>query len=85
MSENFETNGVKKLYKVSFKNLRIKKEYKAVKELLKQGVHPINLIEKPTYVSPTIVLVKKSEGRYLIKVSDTSTEIVGVSSRKNEK
>ena len=85
MSENFETKAVKKLCKASLKNPRVKKEYKAVKDLLKKGVHPINLSEKSTYVSPTKVLVKKPEGRYLVEVSDTSAEIVGVSSRTNNK
>lgn len=85
VSENFETNAVKKLCKASLKNPRTKKEYKAVKDLLKQGVHPINLSEKSTYVSPTKVLVKKPEGRYLVEVSDTSAEIVGVSSCTNQK
>lgn len=85
VSENFETKAVKKLYKTSLKNPRLKKEYKAVKDLLKEGVHPVNLSEKSAYVSPTKVLVKKPEGRYLIEVSDTSAEIVGVSSRSSEK
>lgn len=85
VSENFETNAVKKLCKASLKNPRVKKKYKAVKDFLKQGVHPINLSEKSTYVSPTKVLVKKPEGRYLVEVSDTSADIVGVSSRTNNK
>ena len=51
VSENFETNAVKKLSKASLKN-------------------PI---------------VKKPEGRYLVEVSDSSAEIVEVSSPTNEK
>ena len=85
VSENLETKAVKKLYKISLKNPRLKKEYKAVKDLLKEGVHPVNLSKKSAYVSPTKVLVKKPEGRYLVDVSDTNAEIVGVSSRTNEK
>ena len=85
VSENFETKAVKKLCKASLKNPRMKNEYKAVKDLLEQGVHPINLSRKSTYVSPTKVLIKKPEGRYLVEVSDTSAEIVGVSSRTSEK
>lgn len=85
VSERFETNAVKKLYKTSLKNPRLKKEYKAVKDLFKEGVHPVNLSKKSTYVSPTKVLVKKPEGRYLVDVSDTNVEIVGVSSRTNDK
>jgi len=85
VSENLETKAVKKLYKTSLKNPRLKKEYKAVKDLLKEGVHPVNLSEKLAYVSLTKVLVKKPEGRYLVEVSDTSADIVGVSSRTNEK
>ena len=85
VSENFQTKAVKKLSKTSLKNPRLQKEYESVKTLLKEGVHPVNLSEKSTYVSSTKVLVKKPEGRYLIEVSDTSAEIVGVSSRSNEK
>jgi len=85
VSENWETKAVKKLYKTSLKNPRLKKEYKAVKDLLKEGVHPVNLSKRSAYVSPTKVLVKKPEGRYLVDVSDTNAEIVGVSSRTNEK
>mmetsp|Transcript_26841 Transcript_26841/g.44220 ORF Transcript_26841/g.44220 Transcript_26841/m.44220 type:complete len:227 (-) Transcript_26841:1597-2277(-) len=85
VSESFETNAVKKLSKTSLKNPRLQKEYESVKALLKEGVHPVNLSEKSTYVSSTKVLVKKPEGRYLIEVSDTSAEIVGISSRTNQK
>ena len=85
VSENFQIKAVKKLSKTCLKNPRLQKEYQSVKKLLREGVHPVNLSEKSTYVSSTKVLVKKPEGRYLIKVSDTSAEIVGVSSRSNEK
>ena len=85
VSENWGTKAVKKVYETSLKNPRFKKEYKAVKDLLKEGVHPVNLSEKSTYVSSTKVLVKKPEGRYIVDVSDTEAQIVGVSSRKNEK
>lgn len=85
VSENFEIKAVKKLYKASLKNPRLKKKYKAVKDLLKEGVHPVNLSEKSAYVSSTKVLVKKPEGRDLVEVSDNSAEIVAVSSRTNEK
>lgn len=83
--ESFQTKAVKKLAKISLKNTRFQKEYESVKNLLREGVHPVNLSEKSTYVSSDKVLVKKPEGRYLIEVSDTSAEIVGVSSRSNEK
>jgi len=85
VSKNFETKAVQKLYNKSLKNSRVKKEYQAVKDSLSEGVHPINLSEKSVYVSPTKVLVKKPEDRYLIDVSDTNAYIVGVSSRTNEK
>ena len=85
VSESFQTKAVKKLSKTSLKNPRLQKEYKSVKNLIREGVHPTNLSEKSTYVSSTKVLVKKPEGRYLIEVSDTSAEIVGLSSRSNEK
>ena len=70
--ENFETKAMGKLCKVSLKNPRMKKEYKAVTGQLKQGVHPVNLSEKSTYVRSTKILVKKPEGRYLVEVSDAS-------------
>ena len=84
VSENFETNAVKNLSKASLKNPRVKKEYKVIKELIEQGVYPVNLSAKSTYVSPMKVLIKKPEGRYLVEVSDSSVEIAGVSSRKND-
>ena len=85
VSESFQTKAVEKLFKASLKNSRLKKEYKFDKDLLRQKVYPINLSEKSTYVSRTKVLVKKPEGKYLIKVSDTSAKIVEVSSRTNQK
>lgn len=85
VSENFETKAIKKLYKLSLKNPNLKKEYKDVKDLLKKGIHPVNIGKKSTFVSPTKVLVKKPEGRYLVDVSDTDAEIVGVSARTNKK
>jgi hypothetical protein len=85
VSEQFETNAVKNLAKTSLKNPRLKKEYIVVKDLLKEGVHPVNLSEKSTYVSSTKVLVKKAEGRYIVDVSDTHADILAVSSRTNDK
>ena len=63
----------------------MKKEYKAVTGQLKQGVHPVNLSEKSTYVRSTKILVKKPEGKYLVEVSDASAQIIGVSSFTNKK
>ena len=85
VSENLETKAVKKLYNLSLKNPNLKKEYKDVKDLLKKGIHPVNIGKKSTFISPTKVLVKKPEGRYLVDVSDTHAEIVGVSPRTNKK
>ena len=85
VSERFQTKAVKKLSKTCLKNPRLQKEYKSVKDLLRKGVYSTNLSKKSTYVSSTIILVKKPEGRYLMEVSDTSVEIIGVSSRSNEK
>lgn len=85
VSENLETKAVKKLYNLSLKNPNLKKEYKDVKDLLKKGIHPVNIGKKSTFVSSTKVLVKKPEGRYLVDVSDTHAEIVGVSARTNKK
>ena len=64
--ENFETKAVGKLCKTSLKNPRIKKEYKTIADQPKQGVHPVNLSKKSTYVNPTKVLVKTPEGNYLV-------------------
>lgn len=85
VSERFETNAVKNLAKTSLKNPLVKKEYSIVKNLIKKGVHPINISTKSTYVSSTKVLVKKGEGRYLVEVSDTHADIVAVSSSTNTK
>lgn len=85
VSERFETNAVKNLAKTSLKNPRLKKEYRVVKDLLKEGVHPVNLSHKSGYASATKVLVKKPEGRYIVDVSYIHANIVGVSSRTNAK
>ena len=84
-SERFETKAVKNLAKISLKNPRVNKEYLEIKAQIEQGVHPVNLSNKSTYISSTKVLVKKPEGRYIVDVSDTEAQIVGVSSRKNKK
>ena len=73
VSENFKTSAVKKLSNASLKNPRLKKEYKAIKAKIEEGVHPVNLSDKSTYVSSSKVLVKKSEGRYLVNGISTST------------
>ena len=85
VSELFETNAVKNLAKISLKNPRVNKEYLEIKAQIEQGVHPVNLSNKSTYISSTKVLVKKPEGRYIVDVSDTEAQIVGVSSRTNKK
>ena len=85
VSENLETKAVKKLYNLSLKNSKFKKEYKEVKELLNKGIHPVNIGKKSTFVSSTKVLIKKREGRYLVNVSDTHAEVVGASVRTNKK
>lgn len=84
VSEKFETNAVKKLVKKSLKNPMLKKEYKLVKSQLEDGIHPVNLSKKSTFVSSTSVLVKKNEGRYLVDVSDTHADILELSSRTNQ-
>lgn len=85
VSENLEPKAVKNLCNLSLKNPNLKREYKGVKDLFKKGIHPLNIGKKSTFVSPTKVLVKKPKGRYLIDVSDTHAEIVGVSARTNKK
>lgn len=72
-----------KLSKDSLKNQRMKKEYQAVKDQLEQGIHPVDIGRKSAYADATKVLVKKKEGRYMIDVSDTSAEIIGISVRSN--
>ncbi len=85
VTEQFESNAVKKLAKTSLKNPRLQKEYLVVQSSIEEGIHPVNLSEKSTYVSSTKVLVKKSEGRYIVDVSDTTAEILAVSSRTDDK
>lgn len=72
VSENFETNAVKKVCQASLKNPRVKDEYQNFKDLLEQEIHLFNLSDKLTFVSSTKVLVKKPAGRYFIYVLDTS-------------
>ena len=85
ISKQLRLNYIFKIYSLSLKNPNLKKEYKDVKDLLEKGLHPVNIGKKSTFVSPTKVLVKKPEGRYLVDVSDTYAEIVGVSARTNKK
>ena len=85
VSENFETNAVEKLSKLSLRNTNFKKEYKNIKDLINEGIHPVNIGKNSAFVSATKVLIKKPEGRYLVDVSDTHAEIVGVSVRGNRK
>ena len=84
VSEKFETNAVRKVAKKSLKYPRVKREYTLVKSQIEDGIHPVNLSEKSTFVSSTKVLVKKNEARYIVDVSDTHADILGLSSRTNE-
>ena len=72
-------------FSTSLKNPRLQKKYKSVKNLLREGVHPINLSDKSTYVSSSKVLVKKFEGRYLVDISYTNTNIVAIGNRCDRK
>lgn len=81
--ENFEIPAVKRLCTSSLRNQRLEREYRLVKEQLRNGIHPVNIGQKSTYVSPTKVLIKKSEGRYLVEITSTGIKILGFSSRGN--
>ena len=85
VSENFQTNAIKKLAKASLKNTEFQKEYSVVKALLEAGVSPTKIGGGSTYVSSNMVLIKKPEGRYLVQVSDNNIDIVGISARCNTK
>ena len=84
VSENFETNTVRRLARQTLRSQDIKREYRTIKEQIKQGIHPVNLSSKSTFVSPTKVLIKKPKGRYLVEVTDTHVEIVGMSKRGDD-
>jgi hypothetical protein len=71
------------LYKEAMKNPRIKQEYQNIKNLLEEGIHPVNIGKNSAFVSSTKVLIKKGEARYIVDVSETTAEIVGVNSRKD--
>ena len=62
----------------------VKREYKLVKSQIEDKIHTVNLSKKSTFVSSTKVLVKKNEGRYIVNVSDTHADILGLSSRTNQ-
>lgn len=81
VSEKLETNAIRNLYKKSLKNSKVKKEYNAIKNKMEEGIHPVNLSQKSTYVSATKVLVKKPQGRYIVDVSETSVDILGLCGR----
>lgn len=85
VSEKFETNAAKKVAKMALKHPELKTEYASVKQEMELGTHPVNLSAKSTYVSSTKVLVKKSEGRYIVDVSDTNVDILGVGCRTDKK
>lgn len=51
---------------------------------MKEGIHPVNLTERSCYVSATKVLVKKSEGRYIVDVSDTNAEVIAIGVKSND-
>ena len=83
VSERFETNAVRKVARTALRDPLFKKEYEFVKSELEQGIHPVNLSAKSTYVSSTKVLVKKGEGRYIVEISETNADILGISTRTN--
>lgn len=81
--ENFGPKSVKKLAKVALKSPDLKNEYQSITTKLSQGIHPVKISERSTYVSADMVLIKKPVGRYLVKISDSTIEIVGFSRRSN--
>lgn len=74
--ENLETSGIKKLCRTSLQQQALRKEYNRLKDSLAEGIHPVNAGKKSTYVGSDKVLVKKSEGRYLVQVSDTEVKFL---------
>ena len=85
VSEQFETTAVSKLATDSLKNSYMQKEYTRIKKSLNDGIHPVNIGKKSTFVSADKVLIKASKGRYLVKVSDTQVDILGFVPRGNDK
>ncbi len=83
--ERFESNAVSKLAKNSLKDPTMKKEYTRIKKSLNDGIHPVNIGKKSTFVSADTVLIKAAKGRYLAKVSDTHVDILGFVSRSSDK
>ena len=63
----------------------MKKEYTNIKKSLNDGIHPVNIGKKSTFVSADTVLIKVAIGRYLVKVSDTHVDILGFISRSSDK
>ena len=85
VTERFEASAVSKLANSSLKTPALKTEYERVKNTIKEGIHPVNIGYKSTFVSANKVLIKCPKGRYLVEVVDTKADILGVSLRTNRK
>jgi len=70
--------------KFEFKSLTnqvVKNEYNRIKKRLVEGIHPMDINKKSVAVSNNKVLIKGAAGRYVVQVSDTHVDILGLSYR----
>jgi len=85
VTKQFEASAISKLANKLLKTPALKTEYERVKTAIKEGIHPVNIGSKSTFVSANKVLIKCPKGRYLVEVVNTKADILGISLRSNAK
>jgi hypothetical protein len=83
ITENFESNAVKKLVKKSINNADVKREYAKIKKQLKEGIDPVHIGSKSTKLRGNKVLIKGSHGRYLVETVGDEVHILGIGDCSN--
>lgn len=86
ITENFQSNAVKRLVKKSLKNAKVKREYAKIKKQLKDVIDPVQIGSKSAKLRGNKVLIKGKHGRYLVETISDQVNILGISDRgKNTK
>ena len=85
ITENFQSNAVKRLVKKSLNNAKVKREYAKIKKQLKDGTDPVHIGSKSTKLRGNKVLIKGKHGRYLVETVDDQVNILGIGDRSNKK
>ena len=82
-----DTNSLRNIAEASLKNPRIRKEYLELKAALAAGKDPKTISSAKTCkIGPNLTLIKKGEGRYIIKqYSKNELKVLGFFNRGNNK